>query len=570
MLLVVPGPDVEPWPTLGPGICDLIEETAVYGPGSLQGQPYRIDPEFRAFLYRANEVYPQIVTRAFAGGGPGLHVKDRHPWAGRRRFKRIGLSVRKGLAKTEKQALIAYVELHPYGPTRCDGFDAQGVPVGRPVVAPYIPMLSVSVEQVEELAFGALTYICAEGADAELFDISQERIIRLDERGRADGKAVPLANSPGARDGARTTLNCFDEPHRLYLPRQKQAHETMMANLPKRPLDDPYGCYVGTAGQAGQGSIAEELHTEAEQIAAGTIKRPDLFYLYRTDDDPKRDLTDKDERIRAIAEATGPAGEWGPGQFDDIASQWDRPGANKPFLERVWLNRWRQSTSQFFDPLKVEACTASGRTIPRGAFVTLGFDGARFRDATALVAVEIATGLVELVGLWERPEDVEDWEVPEGEVTEAVAAAMARWDVWRMYADPPHWTETVGSWSAKWPDQVVEWWTNRAVRMAYGHRQLLEAFDTGSVLIGGDASPDAEFDPHGDLVRHLVSAGAKELKIKDDEGKPLLIMKKQDGRDDLKFDAAMATSLGWIAAMDARKSGAKPRSAGLNVPIRVR
>ena len=46
---------------------------------------------------------------------------------------------------------------------------------------------------------------------------------------------------------------------------------------------------VRPAGQAGQGSIAEELHTEAEQIAAGKIKRPDLFYLYRTDDDPKRD-----------------------------------------------------------------------------------------------------------------------------------------------------------------------------------------------------------------------------------------------------------------------------------------
>ncbi len=552
MLLVVPGADAEPWPTLGPAICDLIEETAVYGPGSLQGQPYVIDPEFRAFLHRAYEVFPQG-----------------HPWAGRRRFKRCGLSVRKGLAKTEKQALIAYVELHPDGPTRFDGWDARGNPVGRPVVAPYIPMLSVSVEQVEELAFGALTYICLEGEDAALFDVTQERICRLDDRGREDGKAVPLANSPGARDGARTTLNCFDEPHRLYLPRQLKAHDTMAANLPKRPLDDPWSLYVGTAGQAGQGSVAEQLHIEAEQIRAGKIARPDLFYLYRTDDDAKRDLSDKDERIRAIAEATGPAGEWGPGQFDEIASQWDRPGADKPFLERVWLNRWRQASSQFFDPKKVEAQAAPGRTIPPRSFVTLGFDGARFRDATALVAVEIATGLGELVGLWERPEDDDEWEVPEGEVTEAVETAMARWDVWRMYADPPHWTETVGSWSARWPDQVVEWWTNRAVRMAYGHRQLLEAFDSGTVHLGGEENPVGEFNPHGDLVRHFHDAGTKELKVKDDEGKPLYIMQKQDGRNDLKFDAAMAFSLAWIAAMDARKSGAKPKSQ-MSVPIRVR
>lgn len=431
-LLVVPGPDAEPWPTLGPAICDLIEETAVYGPGSLQGQPYVIDPEFRAFIYRAFEVYPKG-----------------HEFAGRRRFKRVGLSVRKGLAKTEKQAILAYVELHPDGPTRCDGFDASGNPVGRPVRAPYIPMLAVSVDQVEELAFGALSYICTEGADADLFDVTQDRIVRLDDFGREDGKAVPLANSPGSRDGARTTLNCFDEPHRLYLPRQLKAHETMAANLPKRPLDDPWSLYVGTAGQPGQGSVAELLHKEAELIAAGKIARPDLFYLYRTDDNPKRDLSVKAERIEAIREATGPAGEWGPGQFDDIASQWDRPGADAAYLERVWLNRWVRSSSQFFDPVKVRAAAVPGETIPAGAFVALGFDGARFRDATALVAVEIQTGLAELLALWERPDEdsgeADGWEVPEDEVTAAVEDAFGRFDVWRLYADPPHWTETVGS-----------------------------------------------------------------------------------------------------------------------------
>lgn len=54
----------------------------MYGPGSLQGEPYVIDPEFRAFIYRAYELFPKG-----------------HPWEGRRRFKRVGLSVRKGLAK---------------------------------------------------------------------------------------------------------------------------------------------------------------------------------------------------------------------------------------------------------------------------------------------------------------------------------------------------------------------------------------------------------------------------------------------------------------------------------------
>jgi hypothetical protein len=322
MLLSVPAPDEQPWPTLGPEVCDFIEERGIYGIGSLQGQPYVIDPEFRLFLYRAFEVYPRG-----------------HTWAGRRRFKRVGLSVRKGLAKTEKQALIVFTHIHAEGPGRCDGFDAHGNPVAAPVRAPYVPMLAYSLDQVEELAYGALRYMVENGPDADLFDSSLERVLRLDEDGRADGGAFPLAQSPDSRDGARTTLNAFDEPHRLYLPRHLTAHETMSANLPKRPLEDPWSIYVGTAGKVGQGSVAEQLHDEAIAIRDGRIERPDLLYLYRTDDGD-HDLTEKAQRISAITEATGPAGEWGPGQFDDIASQWDRPGADHAYLERVWLNRW--------------------------------------------------------------------------------------------------------------------------------------------------------------------------------------------------------------------------------------
>jgi len=220
------------------------------------------------------------------------------------------MSVRKGLAKTEKEAIVVGGELHPEGPVRCDGFDAYGRPVGRPVMSPYIPMLAFSLEQVEDLAYSVLRFILEHSDDADLFDISLERIIRLDEFGREDGKALPLAQSPDSRDGARTTLNAFDEPHRLYLPRHKSAHNTMDANLPKRPLEDPWSLYVGTAGEPGQGSVQEDLHTEALNIRDGVITEPRLFYFYRTDNGG-HDMEVKADRVRAIAEATGPAGEWG-------------------------------------------------------------------------------------------------------------------------------------------------------------------------------------------------------------------------------------------------------------------
>ncbi len=108
-VLCVPSLEGEPWPTLGPQVADFVEAYLVFGPGDLRGKPARLDAEKRALIYRMYEVYPRG-----------------HPQAGRRRFKRVGLSLRKGSAKSELAAWIAACELHPEGPVRCDGFDAQG------------------------------------------------------------------------------------------------------------------------------------------------------------------------------------------------------------------------------------------------------------------------------------------------------------------------------------------------------------------------------------------------------------------------------------------------------------
>lgn len=554
MLLVNPGPDSEPWPTLGPQVCDFIESVGIYGPGSLQGMPYEIDPEFRAFLYSIYEVFPKG-----------------HEWAGRRRYNRVGYSIRKGLAKTEKEALIVLAELHPEGPVRCDGFDASGNPVGRPVRSPYIPMLAFSVDQVEELAFGALRYIVEEGPDADLFDTSRERIIRLDGRGREDGKALPLANSPNARDGARTTLNAYDEPHRLYLPRHRAAYATMEANLPKRPLEDPWSLAVGTAGETGQGSIAEDLHNEALKSVRGEKPSPRFFYLYRTDDKPKRDLSIREERIAAIREATGPAGEWGPGQFADIADQWDREGADHAYLERVWLNRWVQSSAQAFDVgdwskrlryLNGDEAMGERPVIAPGAQVVVGFDGARRRDATALVITEITTGTQELIGLWEQDLDDDDWEVPADEVDQTVDHIFKTYRVWRFFGDPPYWVTEMGQWAGRHKGLVEEWWCNRLKASAYALRAYSEAMGSGAV----GWSPA---HPHGaDLTRHIGNAGLKPLpRIVDDQGKPMSILAKI--HRDRKMDAAVAGMLSWQACLEAQKAGVG-RVRKRTVPRRIR
>lgn len=537
-VLIVPDLDAEPWPTLGPQVESLIEDCTIFGPGSLKGQPAKLDAEKRAALYRMYEVYPQG-----------------HRFAGRRRFKRCGISWRKGLAKTEFMAWVAFAELHPDGPVRCDGFDADGQPVGRPVADPYIPMLAVTAEQVEELAYGALYVMVTEGPDADLFDATNDRIIRLSSSGRADGKAVPLSNSPGSRDGARTTFQCFDEPHRLILPRQVAAHETMVANLEKRVAEDPWGLYVGTAGEIGEASVAEGLHDEARMIADGEIEAPQLFYFHR-EAGTGHDLESFDQRVAAVSEATGPVGEYGPGQFESIARQWDRPSADKAYLERVWLNRWVKSARQAFD-VKRWATLGTAEQVKPGAFITWGFDGARYRDATAFVLTDIATGAQRPWAMWERPLDAPDgWEVPPDQVVAALDEIHERFQVWRGYYDPFHWAEQMKSAAGRYGDTVVvEWRTNRTLQMAWAVRRYRDAQTAGDVTW----SPA---DPLADrFAAHVGAAGRQDVNHWDDNGERLFILSKI--HPDRKFDAAMAGCLSWEARLDALKAGAQPQAESL-------
>lgn len=543
-LLYVPNHD-EPYPSLGKQVCDFIESELVFGPGSLSGQPAKLDEEKRLLIYRMYEVFPKG-----------------HRLAGRRRFQRAGVEIRKGLAKTEFAAWVCAAELHPEGPVRCDGFDANGKPVGRPVRSPVIPMMAVTAEQVEELAYGVLRYILETCDDAQRFAVGKDRIVRLGPNGTEDGFAVAVSNSPGSRDGARTSFQHFDEPHRLFLPRHRAAHETMLQNMPKRPLEDPWTLYTSTAGQPGQNSVEEDVLAEAQSIEKGEVDDPSFFFFRRWAGPEHDDLSTLEKRIAAVADATGPIiGEWGPGQFERIAKDWDRKGIDKAYWERVYLNRWRMSGSQAFDMLKVENLFTD-ELIPDGAFVTAGFDGARFRDATALTITEISTGRQMLLGCWERPENLEEWEVPEDEVTDLVADMMSRYDVWRLYCDPPHWTETVASWAARWPDQVIEWHTQVKSRMVPALRTYVEAIDSGIVTFSANVW-------RGVLFRHMGHAARRELKTLDEFGQPQWILQKQDGRLEDKFDAAMSAVLAWEACVDARREGVKPKPKAMGMPRRI-
>lgn len=535
------------WPTLGPQVVAWIEAHLVYGPGELKGEPYRVEPEFEAQIYRMYEVFPQG-----------------HKSEGRRRFKRVCLSLRKGTGKTEKAAILAIAEAHPLAPVRCDGFDADGDPVGIGVASPFIPLVAFSLDQTEDLAFGVCRMILEESEVAGDFDIGLERIMVLTPNGREGGRIIPMGGSPNARDGARTTFQHVDESHRLYLPRLKKAHNVMLQNAFKRVGADPWTLETTTAFEPGQMSVAEDTFHHAEKIQAGSVEDPRLFYFHRQAE-LSRELDTKDQVREALMEASGPAAEWS-GDIDAIVDHWFEPGTDLAYMRRVWLNQPIAGSGKAFRVDAWARLEAEIQEPDEGELIVLGFDGARRRDATALVAMDVERSHMWPLGIWQRPEYADDdWEVPSQEVDEMVRMAMNRWDVWRFYGDPPYWDDRMDAWAGEFGEKkVIKWWTNRPRPTAFAVRNFRDAMEGGAIQDPetGDVigfTPIFTHDGDGLMAEHVANAFRQDLKIRDDDDMPLWVIRKERPNSESKIDAAMAAILCFEAYGDCVAAG-KPRS----------
>lgn len=538
---MLPAPDDIPWPTLGADVCAFIESCLCHGPGDLLGEPVELDDEQRAWIYRMYEVAPETLERR----KHSVVVREPNPEAGQRRFQRCALSLRKGSNKTEFAAWIAAVELHPDGPVRCAGFKTQRgvrVPIGRSVTDPYIPMISYTEEQTEELAYGALRRILEKCSVGSEFDIGLGRIMRRS----GDGKAEAVSASPNARDGARTTFEHADETHRFTLDSLKRAWSVMLANLAKRPLADPWALETTTAPEPGMGSVAESTMEYAQQIAkrdATGARTSRLFFFHRQASE-KHDL-ETDAGLRAaVVEASGPyIAKWSA--IDRIAQGFRAPDADLAYLERVWLNRPVQASGVAFVIDHWRALARPDYRVAEGAAITLGFDGSRYEDGTALIATEVATGFQWPLGLWMHS-GAPTWEVPIAEVDGAVADAFERYTVVRMYCDPPKWESWVATWAGRYGDsRVVEWWTNRRKPMAYALRSFIAAITAGELTQSGDAV----------LESHLANARRQYTNLVDEQGQRLWILRKERPDSPNKIDGAVAANLSWEARNDAVAAG---------------
>lgn len=547
------------WPSLGSQVADWQEANLAFGPGDLLGRQYQLDDEDRAILERAYQVHPpdhtgpcrfdEIIGGWRCSRGAGL--------CGRRRFNVVVIMTRKGTKKSERLAALGAAELADDAPVRCDGFRRERgllVPVGRPVTSPFVFLFAFAKEQAEDTSWDAMRTMIEQGPGAEKFVVWEDRILRRD----GVGEAKPLASAPDSRDGGKTTFQGKEEGHRWTNPRHKEAHRTTVGNLSKRPIAEPWEFHATTMYAPGEMSVVEELHEGAKKLAGEAAARSRMFFFYRwADERIKIHNADGSYNVpelkRAIVDASGPVvAKWS--DIDDIASrQFMEPGADGLYAERVWLNRKRKRSEMAFDAERWKANARPKYAIAKGAGVVAGFDGSRGStrpdradppDHTGLVVTEIATGHQVKFGHWDPL--AYGGMIPRELVDVAVDELFATFDVWRLYADPPGWDDTIARWAGQYgKDRVVEWFMWRPRPTGFAMRNYALAIDAGTCTNDGDP----------EFTAHIGRAHRRMLAERDDKGDRLWTIEKERDGSPLKIDLAAAGSLSWEARTDAIAAG---------------
>lgn len=420
------------FPTLGWQVIDWMEEYLCHGPGDVAGDPLHLDDEFVLFLCWLYRIYPQG-----------------HKFEGRRLAQRAVLSRPKGRAKSELAG--AFVCAEALGPVRCDGFDANGDPVGVPVHYPFIRCLATEEDQAGN-TYDNVFYMLTEGkaADAYALDVGLTRTFIKEAGG---GEIVPSTSGDASKDGGKESAAVADETHLYVLKKNRQMYGTVARNTGKRKDAEPLMLDTTTAWEPGEHSIAEQA---AEKYAnldpEEALEKHGVLYDHHQGPEPKRFGDDRSLK-KALREAYGPAKDWM--DFDRITRLIRDAEDPEGDAYRYWLNRPRKKALSWLSPDEIPGILAPETTVEPGAKITLGFDGSESDDHTACFGCT-REGLLFPVGVW-TPSGEEGWRE---DVMAAVEWAHTYFEVVLQYFDPAWWQEEGARWRAKYGEKKVgEFWT---------------------------------------------------------------------------------------------------------------
>jgi hypothetical protein len=505
------------FPTLGYEVAGWIQAFCVIPDRDLRGDPFRLTDEQLRFVCFLYALTPE----------------------GRWLFQRGAQLVRP--QKWGKGPLAAaIVTAEAAGPVQFAGWDADGEPVGRPWATPHIQITACSEEQTAN-TWRALQPMIELGPLRDW--IPDSGLTRINLEG--GGIIEPVTASARSRLGQRTTFVVQDQTESWV----QSNNGWWLADNQRRNL----------AGMSGRFLETCNAPDPVEQSVAGRTPAEPGVYIDDVDGGPGS-VRNKAERRKVLAKVYGDVvrhkGGWV--DLDRIDAEIEALLEHDPAqAERFFLNRKLASEGAAFNFEHVLSLEHRKQVRP-GAVVAIGVDGARHKDALAVVATEVETGYQWPLIIIERPPHApEDYEHDLELVDGAVSEAMERWLVWRLYADDQYIGPLIERWQNKFGrKRVVVWHTNRPRPIAWAVRAYEE----------GIAAGDVSHDGNPVFLAHLRNARRRKLTVLDDNERQMHTLTKDSIASPRKIDAAMAAVLSWEARSDCIAMGAVDFSPAIPAP----
>jgi hypothetical protein len=407
---------------------------------------------------------------------------------GRFVYRRGAVRRMKGWAKSYLAAVLGAVEL--CGPCRFGDWDAGGMPVAVPHPEPWVQAGAVSQDQTRNTT-RYLQSIFSDRAISEYGIELGQTIVHT-----RTGTLEAVTSNPRALEGSRPSFTILDETQEwIESNRGLEMAAVIRRNLAK--LGDARSLETCNAHRPDEGSVAELTYL-AWQAADGN---PHGLMYDSLEGPPVEDLGDLNALRAALDVARGDS-TWL--DVDRLAAECQDPATLASTARRYYLNQIAVAEDErWMDRELWEAAARPDVRIPQGAQITVGFDGSRTGDWTAVVACWIkknGTRHIDVVQVW-KPSGP-DSPVPVLEVENAIRVCFERWSVREVIADPTYWARSLEILDNEHRGRIVAYPPQRVTAMVRAAEQFAQAIATGTLTHSGDA----------DLTQAALNAVAKETR----------------------------------------------------------
>lgn len=444
----------------------------------------------------------------------------------------------KGWGKDPLSAILCVVEL--IGPCRYSHDAADGTPVGKPHPNAWVGLGATSLEQTRNTR--SLFNKIVPERTRERYDMQIMSEIILARGGKS--RLHSYGSNYASLEGVRFTFFLLNETqHWNKSNRLEAAYNTIRGNVAKDPTGGHYLC-ITNAYNPGEGSVAETIRDAQEKVWQG-LAEDDATLYDSLEAHPSAPLNSAWAPL-VIEQIRGDAGwiAWENIRPEVLAG--NMPASRK---RRMWYNQIVSTEEALFTPADIANATPSDLTGTRndlkpGDAITLGFDGGRTDDATALVAMRLEDKLIVPIAIWQKPDGQDGWTINTSRVDSVVHWAFSTYDVQAFYADVALWESYINDWSdtyraglklkASAHSAVGFDMRGNGAKIAANNEAFIQSIRDGGVHVNGSAT----------LRQHMLNAEARW----DRNG---LKFGKQGGRESpRKIDALIAATLAFMAYRD--------------------